>query len=149
LDELASIQVMPLTDRQGQLLHNALLTDLNPKGEPIKPHYRLVISLSTTETQQALRQDDTATRDILNYSVTFWLYEDKTRVVTGSFSQMFSYDFLQEHFANVAAADDIRHRAAQATADEIRNRLAAYFAKAAEVAREKAAEVTKQPDAKP
>ncbi|MDR3439592.1 LPS assembly lipoprotein LptE [Telmatospirillum sp.] len=133
LSEMATIQVMPLADREGQLLRNALLTDLNPRGEPVNPHYRLQVSLTINETQQALRKDDTATRNVVNYSITFWLYEDKTRVVTGSFSQMFSYDFLEQHYANISAADDIHHRAAQSVADEIRNRLAAYFGKAADV----------------
>jgi LPS-assembly lipoprotein len=133
LDDLASIQVVPLADRQGQLIHNALLTDLNPYGEAAKPRYRLVVSSTVTETQQALRKDDTATRNLVTYSISFWLYEDKTRVVVGSFSQMFSYDFLEEHYANISAADDIHRRAAQSIADEIRNRLAAYFGKAAEM----------------
>jgi hypothetical protein len=55
------------------------------------------------------------------------------RVLSGSFSQLFSYDFLEQHYANVSAADDIHRRAAQSIADEIRNRIAAYFAKAAEM----------------
>lgn len=132
-DKLATIEVAPLPDRQGQLLRNALLTDLNPYGEPIHPRYRLVVSLTITENQQALRTDDTATRDIVNYSISYWLYEDKTRVAVGAFSQMFSFDFLEQHYANISAADDIHKRAAQSVADEIRNRLAAYFGKAAEL----------------
>jgi hypothetical protein len=46
----------------------------------------------------------------------------------GVFNRMFSYDFLEEHYSNVSAADDIAHRAATAIAEEIRTRLAAYFA---------------------
>lgn len=133
MDELASVEVAPLADREGQLLRNALLTDLNPRGMAGKPHYRLVVTPSINETQQALRTDDTATRNQITYNITYWLYEDKTRVVSGSFSQSFSYDFLEEHYANVSAADDIHRRAAQSVADEIRNRLAAYFAKNAEM----------------
>lgn len=131
--DLASVDIQPLENREGQLIHNALLTDLHPRGDGAGYRYRLHVMPSITETSQALRTDDTATRNIVTYSVTFWLYEGSTRVLAGSFTQMFSYDFLEEHYANVAAADDIHHRAAQAIADEIRNRLAAYFAKAAEV----------------
>jgi LPS-assembly lipoprotein len=133
LEKLASVQVMPMQDRQGQLMRNALVTDLNPMGEPVHPRYRLVVTLSVTETQQALRTDDTATRDIVNYTIVYWLYDGETRIAAGTFKQMFSYDFLEEHYANISAADDIHHRAAQSVADEIRNRLAAYFDKAAEV----------------
>ncbi|PKU21781.1 LPS assembly lipoprotein LptE [Telmatospirillum siberiense] len=133
MSDLASVQVSPLVDREGQLIHNALLTDLNPRGESAKARYRLVVTPTISETQQALRKDDTATRNLVTYGVTYWLYEGSTRVLSGSFSQMFSYDFLEEHYANISAADDIHRRAAQSIADEIRNRLAAYFAKAAEV----------------
>lgn len=139
MDDLASVEVASMADRQGQLVHNALLTALNPNGESPRPRYHLVTTLSVTETQQALRTDDTATRDVMTYSTTFWLYEDKTRILNGSFSQTYSYDFLEQHYANVSAADDIKKRAAQSIADEIRNRLAAYFAKAAEMKRAQAA----------
>jgi LPS-assembly lipoprotein len=142
LDELASVRVSNLPDRQGQLLRNALVTDLSPKGESGHSRYRLDVRLGLTENQQALRKDDTATRDILTYSVNYYLYEDQTRLATGSFNQVFSYDFLEEHYANISAQDDIRRRAAQSIADEIRNRLAAYFARAAQV---KAAQTNAEP----
>jgi LPS-assembly lipoprotein len=133
LSELASIRVTPMANRQGQLLHNALLTDLSPRGEPDHPRYRLDVRMNMFEYQQALRTDDTATRDIVNYTISYYLYDDKTRILTGTFIQNYSYDFLQQQYANVTAAEDITRRATQAIADEIRNRLAAYFAKAAEV----------------
>ena len=133
MSDLASVEVMPLPDRTGQLVHNALLTNLNQDGEPSKPRYRLVNLVSITESQQALRTDDTATRDKVTYNVSFYLVEKNVRVLSGSFSQLFSYDFLEQHYANVSAADDIHRRAAQSIADEIRNRIAAYFAKAAEM----------------
>ncbi len=133
LDELASIDVAPLPDRGGQLIHNALLTDLNPRGEAAKPRYALAVLSNLSETQQALRTDDTATRNLMTYSVSFRLFEGKANILAGSFTQMFSYDFLEEHYANISAAEDIHRRAAQSIADEIRNRLAAYFIKAAEI----------------
>ncbi|HXP98266.1 MAG TPA: LPS assembly lipoprotein LptE [Telmatospirillum sp.] len=132
-NDLASVEILPLKDRTGQLVHNALLTNFNPLGEPTKARYRLLTNVIVGESQQALRKDDTATRNRITYSVAFYLYENNAAVMTGSFSQMFSYDFLDQHYANVSADDDIHRRAAQSVADEIRNRVAAYFAKAAEV----------------
>ena len=49
----------------------------------VKPRYQLVVNTLLNETQQALRKDDTATRNLMTYSITFWLYEEKTRVVGG------------------------------------------------------------------
>jgi LPS-assembly lipoprotein len=131
-DELASIRVLPLQDRQGQLLRNALMYGLSPKGEPEHARYRLRILIAVNETQQALRTDDTATRDTVSYDIRYFLYEGDTAVTAGALNRMFSYDFLEEHFANVAAAEDIHKRAASTIADDIRVRLAAYFAKNAE-----------------
>ena len=131
--QLASIRVEPLPDRQGQLLHNALLTNLSPRGETDQPKYSLRVLLQLTEAQQALRKDDTATRNIIYYNVSYYLYEKETPITAGTFLRSFSYDFLLEHYANIAAQEDIKRRAAEEIAGELRTRLAAYFAKASEV----------------
>jgi LPS-assembly lipoprotein len=130
-DELASIQVDPLRDRQGQLIHNALIKALTPEGTPGQPRYHLYVTYVITEAQQALRTDDTATRDVLYYRVLYRLYEGSTAITAGTFPKTFSYDFLTEHFANVAAQSDIQNRAAEAICEEVRNRLAIYFTNAA------------------
>jgi LPS-assembly lipoprotein len=131
-EELASIQVDPLRDRQGQLIHNALLKALTPEGTPARPRYHLQVVYTITEAQQALRTDDTATRDVLYYNVMYRLYEGPTAVTAGTFPKTFSYDFLPEHYANIAAQGDIQNRAAEAICEEVRNRLAIYFTAAAQ-----------------
>lgn len=131
-EEFASIQVDPLRDRQGQLIHNALLKALNPQGTPAQPRYHLSVAYRVTEAQQALRTDDTATRDVLYYTILYRLYEGSTIVTTGQFPKTFSYDFLQEHYNNISAQGDINVRAAEAICDEVRNRLAIYFTTAAQ-----------------
>ncbi len=133
MNELASIQVAPLADHQGQMIHNALLTDLTPRGEAEHPKYILRIRVSLNDVQEAISTTYSATRDFLLYTINFYLYEGQTIVTAGSFSQSYSYDFLPDYYANVSTSDDLKRRAALAIADEIRNRLAAYFAKAAEV----------------
>jgi LPS-assembly lipoprotein len=130
-EELAEIQIDPLRDRQGQLIHNALIKALNPEGSPDKPRYHLQVAYSITQSQQALQTDDTATRNVLNYSILYRLYEGSTAVTAGTFSKIFSYNFLQQHYSNVAAQTDIEHRAAEVVTVEVRNRLAIYFTDAA------------------
>lgn len=125
--ELASIQIDPLTDRPGQMLHNALLTRLNPRGEPDAPRYRLHTYLSISESQVALQKDSSATRAILTYQASYYLYQDQTPITYGSVTRTLSYDFLVEHYADISAAQDVRSRGAQVVAEEIRNQLAAYF----------------------
>lgn len=133
LDELASIRVDTIPDRQGQMIHNALLTNLAPRGESDHPRYRLSVRPTVTEVQQALATDYTATRDVLMYNVQYRLYEGQNTIAAGTMSYTFSYDFLEEHYANLSAKEDVQRRAAITIGAEIRNRLAAYFAKAAEM----------------
>jgi LPS-assembly lipoprotein len=136
--ELATIHVEALPDREGQLVHNALLTLLNPKGEPTEPRFELAVEVSVAEAEVAEQKDQTASRAEDNYAITYTLYHGDQPVTTGAFARQFSYDFLQQHYANISARADIGRRAAQDIAQEIRNRMADYFIRAAR-ARAKAA----------
>ena len=134
--ELAQIRVDLLGDRQGQLLHNALLARLNPRGEPVQARYTLSVQYGASEAQSALRKDDTATRDTLTFNVRYQLVQGETVITAGNFSRQLSYDYLPEHYSNVTADADMRRRAADLLAEEIRNQLAAYFTRRAASARQ-------------
>ena len=138
-EEMASIQVDPIRDRQGQLIHNALIQAFTPDGTPVKPRYHLAVGYLINEAQQALRTDDTATRDVLYFTIVYKLFEGSTTVTAGTFPKTFSYDFLQEHYANIAAQSDIQQRAAEAITTEVRNRIAIYFTTAAKKRAEESA----------
>jgi len=112
LQELATIQVKPIDDRAGQLLHNALLTQLNPKGEPVRPAYLLVVSLNSSDTAEAT-----------------------LLIAQGQSTKQASYDYLKQHYADISAQESVNKRAADQVAEDIRNQLAAYFIRAAEVHR--------------
>ena len=132
MQELAGIYIKPIPDRQGQLVHNALLVRLNPSGEPRDPRYRLDVTVGASESQVALQQDNTASRDEVTYNVSYLLFSGDQLVTTGSFSRQFSFDFLPQQYANISARADVARRSADEIADEIRNRMAAYFARAAQ-----------------
>ena len=139
-DELASISVDPLRDRQGQEIHNALIKTITPEGPPEHARYHLLVAYSVLESQAALATDETATRDVMRFNVLYRLYEGPTIITTGTFPEIFSYNFLQEHYANVSAQEDIRSRVSDQIALEVRNRLAIYFTNAAEQKAKAAAE---------
>jgi LPS-assembly lipoprotein len=126
-EEMASIRVDPIKDRQGQLIRNALVTALTPHGEPYQTRYHLQVLLLLTEGQEAISADTTSTRDVQNIAVTYRLYEGETAVAAGTFTQVYSFNFLQQHYSNVAALDDVRRHAGEDVAEEIHNRLANYF----------------------
>ena len=131
-DEMAQITVAPMRDRQGQEIHNALIKTITPEGPPEKPRYTLIVGYNLQESQAALATDETATRDVERYNVQYRLYEGQTILTTGTFPEIFSYNFLQEHYANVSAQADIMARVSDQIALEIHNRLAIYFTTAAE-----------------
>lgn len=130
-EEFASIQVDPLKDRQGQEIHNALIKTLTPAGQPSDPRYHLFVTYQVTESQAALSTDETATRDVERFLILYKLYEGNTVLTSGTFPEIFSYNFLQEHYANVGAQADIRARVSDQIAMEVHNRLAIYFTDAA------------------
>ena len=125
--ELAQIRVEPIKDRQGQLIRNALANALSPSGEPVHWRYHLDVFLQVSESQEAISSDNTSTRDAHSVHVTFRLYDGNTAIVAGDFTQVSSFNFLQQHYSNIAAEEDVKNRAGPDIANEIRNRLAAYF----------------------
>jgi LPS-assembly lipoprotein len=135
MNELASIQVATIKDRNGQLLHNALLTGLNPKGEPQHPAYQLIVSLTTDDSAMATLPDDTASRNLVTYTAVYTLYQKGKTLAQGTATKEVSYDYLKQHFSDITAQESVNKRAADQVAAEIRNDLAAYFIRAAEVKR--------------
>lgn len=133
MNELASIQVATIHDRNGQMLHNALLTGLNPKGEPQHPAYLLTVSLSTSDSALATLPDDTASRNLVTYTAVYTLTQKGIILAQGTATKQVSYDYLIQHFSDISAQESVNKRAAEQVAGDIRNDLAAYFIRAAEV----------------
>lgn len=133
--ELASIGIPTIRDRNGQLLHNALLTRLTPKGEPLKAVYSLHVTLTSTDTAEATLPDDTASRNLITYTATYQLFKGERVITQGISTKQVSYDYLIQHFSDISAQDAMNRRAADQVADDIRNALAAYFIRAAGVRR--------------
>lgn len=128
---LAAIAVDPIPERVGQLLRNALLDRLNPRGEPRRPRYRLAVTLRRTSTALAIQPDATTTRFNLRLDVRFTLTEAATgRTVYADHSRAIaSFNQVRSDFATLAAEKDSDRRAAQAVSDEIATQLGVYFAR--------------------
>jgi LPS-assembly lipoprotein len=135
MSELASVQVATIPDRNGQMLHNALLTGLNPMGEPQHPAYLLTVSLTTSDSALATLPDDTASRNLVTYTANYILTQKGKILAQGTSTKEVSYDYLKQHFSDITAQESVNKRAADQVAGEIRNNLAAYFIRAAEVKR--------------
>ena len=126
--EMSQIKVEPIADRFGQQVRNQLLDLLTPKGTPKNPKYRLFVELKDREvTQQALRQDITATSERVVYRVSYYMMQDNDEIVKGDSVAYVSYDILANPYSTTMAQKKTETDAAKIVADDIALRLGAYF----------------------
>lgn len=123
------MQVEPLQNRDGQQLHNFLRDNLNPKGQPLDPAYRLQVELAQRVEQLAFRQDETATRAniILNSSFVLRDAEDGRVLYSGRVSAINGYNILDDPYPTDIAAQAALRRGLRELAQDIKLRLAVYF----------------------
>jgi LPS-assembly lipoprotein len=127
---LASVHILPIADRTGQNLYNALRDRMNPAGSPSSPQYDLVIHIEERSEQLLILQDQTASRTNLTLSASFQLYQrgNATPVLKGSSRMTTSYDLLSDEFATIQSTNEARRRGAMSLADDIANQLAVFLA---------------------
>ncbi len=127
-DEMALIKVQPIADRFGQQLRNNLLDLITPRGVPQQPKYRLKTELiSRTVTQQAMRDDVTATNERIEYKVGYKLYQETRELVSGDAIAFVSYDILANPYSTTMSQKKAETDAAQIIANDIALRIGAYF----------------------
>lgn len=128
-DQLAAVRIEPLRNRAGQQLHNFLRDDLNPKGQPLQPAYKLQVELSKRVEELAFRQDETATRAniILNSSFVLRAASDGRVLYSGRVSAINSYNILDDPYPTDVAAEDALRRGLRELSQDIKLRLAVYF----------------------
>lgn len=129
--ELASVRVLPIPDRVGQILHNNLRDRLTPRGAPREPRYRLGVSIVKQKEGLAFEKDESVTRFNLTLRATYQLSEIGTGnvVATGSTRAVAAFNVVQSEFANISAEADAERRAARAAGEDIWIRLGVYFSK--------------------
>jgi LPS-assembly lipoprotein len=127
---LASVHILPIADRTGQNLYNALRDRMNPQGVPAAPQYDLVIRMSERSDQMLILQDQTASRINLTLFANYALYQrgNKTPILQGQSQITTSYDYLANFYSTVTSEADAHRRCARNLADDISNRLAVFLA---------------------
>ena len=129
-DEISQIKVELISDRLGQMIRNNLLDNLTPKGVPTNPKYRLeVYDIEKTITEQAMRDDITATREKVRYIVKYRLLsaQDHKELVQGNSIAHLGYDIMANPYSTTFAQKKIEKDAAQIIANDIALRMGAYF----------------------
>ena len=128
--ELSTVQVAPIKDRIGQQLRNLLLDRINPGGAPRKPNYRLLVQLSESKQELAIKKSEVSTRANLTFVAKFHLQGLKQfakRKVTGETKIVTSYNILSSDYGTLATEQDARRRAVRELSEDITNRIAAYL----------------------
>jgi len=129
--ELASVNVLRISDRVGRQLRLKLQQDLAVAGSSVAPKYALKVELSASRTPLLIQSDDTITRFNLRLEATFILVDiaaDKN-VFRGHAQSIGSYNVVDSEFATVAAERDSEDRAAGELGAEIHSLLVAFFSR--------------------
>lgn len=127
--EMAQIKIESVTDRIGQMIKNELMDTFNPHGTPKCAKYFLKIQPVASETvQQALRDDITATREKVKYTVSYSLWDkDNGQLVSGSSWVYLSYDLLDNPYSTTMDKKKVEKDGAKIIANDISLRIGAYF----------------------
>lgn len=132
-DSLAAIRISPIPDRSGQILRNALLDSLTPRGAAaVATRYVLTVRIQEPRQTIALRRDDVISRSSYSAVATFELADrngGKIAVGTSTFST--DYEITVSEFATRSSLEDARSRVMALIADDIRNQLALILARPA------------------
>lgn len=128
-DELASVKIALIRDRSGQILRNALLDGLTPKGEPQRPAYTLIVELYEPRPQDlGIARDDTVVRYGYSSSALFRLNDGAGRLIHQSVAaSSTSYEVTNSEYATVVGRNNARDRVMQEIAHDIKSQLAVYF----------------------
>lgn len=127
--EMAQIKIEGDTDRIGQLVKNELLDNLTPHGAPKCAKYFLKLEPINVRTkQQALRDDITATREKVKYTIQYTLWsKEKGQLVKGKSWIYLSYDLLDNPYSTTMDKKKVEKDGAKILANDIALRLGAYF----------------------
>lgn len=126
---LATVKILGIADRRGQILRNYLLDRMTPRGEPGTPRYLLSVTTSETTRITDSRADGTATRADLVVTARYALRDATTDLLVFSDSgqAVSTYNLLTARFASVVSEDEARRRAAEQLADQISVNVAMFL----------------------
>ena len=127
--DLYAIQVVPIADREGQILHNYLLDRLNPNGRPNQPLYQLSTIVQISVSNLGVLADATSSRSRVRVQATSTL-TGAGDPHTFNAEAVSSFNSTESDYASVAAEDEAVERSLATIADKLTLQLAAFFRKA-------------------
>lgn len=126
----SQIRILPIADRQGQILHNLLRDRLNPTGQPFDPRFELSVTLSTG-TSGTFSGNIDGVRSVATATGAYRLtrVSDKKLLLSGSRRQEapFTSVSITGGQINQFAVDAAKQRATQLLADDLSRVILLYF----------------------
>lgn len=128
-EQLAAVRVLGIEDRIGQQLRNALVSQLNPRGEPGRDRYSLTVKLQRSSSGMASSKDGNATVERMTVTGTYFLMDSSqgTTLASGQVRAISSFRYLGPRYASTASERDSELSVIQELSSEIRTALIAYF----------------------
>lgn len=128
-EQLAAVRVLGIEDRIGQQLRNALISQLNPRGEPGRNRYSLNVILQQSSAGLASSKDGNATIERMTVTATYTLTDSslETTLASGQVRAISSFRYLGPRYASTASERDSEASVIQEISSEIRTALIAYF----------------------
>ncbi len=129
IEELALTKIQAIADRRGQIVRNALIDRMNPRGEPAHPKYRLTTSITESITELAVRRDDASTRANLTLNARFELYQEgiDEPILIGRVKSVNSHSISVAEVATLGAEKSARERGARDIAERMVLQIGAFF----------------------
>lgn len=130
---MAETRIALIADRTGQELRNNLLDRLTPRGQPAKPRYELVVTVSERRDNLGIALDDSSTYGRLTVTAGFTLRDVASGqpVLAGQSKWVNGYTRVTSHFANLTSEADALSRGLREISDDIRQQLGLHFTKTA------------------
>ena len=124
---LRAVEVSPIPERTGWLLHNKLVDRLGASGRD-RPAYRLDVTLDDNITSFGIRTDQAATRERRTLRARYQLVDlaSGTVVLDSTAGSDAGIDIVSSEYATVAAEQTAAENLSDVVADEIVARLGAF-----------------------
>lgn len=130
----SQVFVLPIANREGQLLRNALTRRLNPYGEPSDPRYHLSVALELSTRTLGVRAAGDTTRAQRVMTLSYKLINALDAVVldSGNLTENVSYNVADYQYMDDFALNSAHESGIEALSERLERRLALFFQSQAE-----------------
>jgi LPS-assembly lipoprotein len=128
-DELQKVRIESIPDRNGQILRNYMIDALGYKSAAQSKKYSLKTSLTQKRTQLGTKADRTATREKVDYTANYNLYDLATgkQIIALTSRASLNYNLISEQFSIITARESSERKALKTLSESMLHRLSLYF----------------------